>query len=168
MALVSNPMCSVAELTRFMSAGYVTAAADNDGDDVADTDVVEDAINWATHEIRNYAAQYADSALPSNGLANRWGVLLAACFLVENRGNGIPNSWSAERDRVWVMLERLLSGDLTLKGVALSQDFRPSMSNLAINRLYRRSKVRVTTANSSDSPTKLSQDVASDYPTTLN
>ena len=166
-ALVSDPICSVAELRRFMSPGYADAAADHDRDDVADTDVQEDAINSATHEIRNYATMYSDSSLPSNGLCKRWGIILAACYLAETRGNSIPNAWADERERIYGMLERVATGQLPLKGVALSQDFSPTMSNITIDRRYRRSKARVTAANSSAPPTKLTQDQSHDIPTTL-
>lgn len=168
MALVTDPICSVAELNRFMSPAFATAAADHDQDDVADTDVIEDAINWATHEIRNYATMYSDSSLPGNGLVNRWGCLLAACFLAEARGNSIPNAWTEERIRIFDLLERVATGQLPLKGVALSQDFRPSWSNLTVDRRYRRSKIRVTGSNSSDAPTKLTQDTAVDPPVRLD
>lgn len=164
MALDSNAVCSLAELRRFMSPIYADAASDNDQDLVADTDVQEDAINWATYEIQNYATMYSNASLASNSLVTRWGVVLSACNLAQTRGNGIPAPWAAERDRIYALLERLMTGEFKLKGVALSEDFRPTMSNLTIDRRYRRSVVRVTTPNSSDPPTKLTQDVENDWP----
>ena len=159
MPLQSTVYCSIAELQRFLSTNAVTDFADHDADGTADTDVVEDAINQATDEIDLFARQrYTPTILATSTLITRWCVVIAARFLTQRRGNVVPDSIDVEWQRIADHLEAISMGRRQLPGVALREDLRPTMSNLAIDRRWRRSTVRVSRTNSSDPPTKLTQD----------
>ncbi len=165
MALLATVYTSVAKVQRFMSHAFALMASDHEEDGEPNSDVIEDAINWATEEIDMYATQrYSESGLSGSELVSRWCTLLAAYFLSQTRGNPPPAAWEEMVKRLYDNLTKIASGTLKLPGVSLRADMRPTMSNVVIDRRYRRSKARVSQANSSDPTTELTQDVANDYP----
>ena len=146
-----------------------TDHADHDEDGVADTGVLDDCINQATEEIDLYVAtRYERSDLADSNLVNRWATLFAAYFLTTRRGNPTPNSWEIEFQRIIELLQDVNDGKKKIPGIPLRADMRPSMSNLTIDRRYRRSTVRVTPTNSTDAPTTLTQDKALELPALLD
>ncbi len=172
MPLLTTTYCTLAELDRYLSANAVIDFADHDGDAAADTDVVEDCVNQATEEIDLYLRQrYTPAALATSTLVNRWCVVLSARFLCHRRGNPVPDSIERDYERIADPGEGLLvqvsEGRRQLPGIALREDLRPTWSNLQVDRRYRHSKIRVTKANSSDAPTKLTQDTTLDVPSVL-
>lgn len=159
MPLQSNALCSVAELNRFLSTDAVDDFADHNADGSADADVVEDCINQASDEIELYARQqYTPAALATSTLIIRWCVVMSARFLQERRGNVVSESIAVQWDRILENLEKVSNNLLQLPGLAKRDDLRPTWSNLKIDRRFRHSKIRVTQTNSSNAPTKLTQD----------
>lgn len=166
MTLISPAYCSQAEVERFFSAQGVTAFSDHDGDGNNDAEVVNDCINQATEELNLYCQQwYTPAVLDTSTLINRWCVVLATKFLCERRGNPVPDSVQQEFERIAAKLEQILAGTLKIPGLAMRDDMRPSMSNLTVDRRYNRSQIRVTPQNSTDSPTRLTQDTTLELPT---
>jgi phage gp36-like protein len=164
MALLATTYCDVAELQRFMSTTAVTDFADHDANGTADADVVEDAINQATEEIDMYARErYLQADLATSELVKRWCVVMAARFLCHRRGNVVPESIEQEFERIadprTGLLRLVKDSDIDIPGEQLREDLRPTFSNLTIDRRWRRSTVRVTQLNSSDAPSKMSQDL---------
>lgn len=168
MALISNALCTVAEVKRKVGDDVVLAWADHDEDHVNDTDVIEDAINQATEELLLYLGQrYSDAGLAGSTIVNRWCVTLACYFLSTSRGNS-PSEWlEAEFQRLMEKLPKVQNGTQPLPGVSLSQNLMPTMSNLTIDQRWRHSKIRVT-PNSSVPPTTLSQDTTYEGPAILD
>lgn len=171
MTLIATTYCTEADLNRLLSASGVIAFADHDQDDAADTGVVDDCINQASQEIDAYALQrYDATGLASSNLINRWCTTMAAYFLCIRRNNPIAESLALEFNRIADpdngLLVRLAAGTYKLPGVALSADLSPSFSNLKIDRRWPHSRVRVTRANSSSSPTTLTRDDSYEYPVT--
>jgi len=163
MTLIANTYCTEAEIVRFIGQVGVDEAADNDGDNTADTDVVDDCINQASQEIELYSRQkYTPAQLATSTLVNRWCVVIATRFLFMRRGNDIPATVEIEWERIANpgsgLLMQLQTGRIQLPGVAKRADLRPTMSNLRIDRRRRTSTVRVTRPNSSDAPSDMSQD----------
>ena len=168
MALISNAFCTVAEVVRKVGREAVVAWSDHDEDHVPDDDVIEDAINQATEEILTFTGLYSTTGLASSTLVNRWCVTLSCYFLSTARGNS-PSEWlETEFQRVMQALQAIQDGSKTLPGVALAGFYRPTLSNLTVDQRFRRSKVRVTPANSSDNPTTLTQDQTIDAPRILD
>ena len=154
-----------------MSQTGVDSFFDNDDDGTADVDVAEDAINWATTELMFYLherydiADLSDTSLGAE-LVNRWCVLGA--FKYGNpRGNPPPEAVEVEWEKVVVKLEQIRSDEASLPGIAIRAQQIPTLSNRTIDRRYRRSKIRVTRANSSDAPSKLPRDFSRDFGTDL-
>ncbi len=159
MPLQTIVYCSIAELQRFLSTNAVTDFADHDADGTADTDVVEDCINQGTEEIDLHARQqYTPAVLATSTLIKRWCVVMSARFLQERRGNVVSDSIAVQWDRIIENLEKVANNRLQLPGLAKRDDLRPTWSNLKIDRRFRHSKIRVTQTNSSNAPTKLTQD----------
>jgi phage gp36-like protein len=166
MALISPAYCDLDDMQRLFSSYGVTAFADHDGDGQDDSEVTNDCINQATEEINLYCQQwYEPDDLATSTLVNRWCTVLATFFLCERRGNPVPDSLANEFNRIAAKLEQILAGTLKLPGLAMRDDMRPSMSNLTVDRRYRQSRIRVTEQNSTDAPTRLTQDVTTDVPT---
>ncbi|MGH9932600.1 MAG: phage protein Gp36 family protein [Pyrinomonadaceae bacterium] len=169
MALVSPAYCDLSDVERLFSSYGVTAYSDHDGDGQADSEVVNDCINQATEEINLYCQQWYEPAdLDNSTLINRWCTVMATTFLCERRGNPVPESLQAEFARIAEKLERILAGTLKIPGLAMRDDMRPSYSNLTVDRRYQRSRIRVTRQNSSDAPTRLTQDATLDIPTVFD
>lgn len=165
MPLLSTVFTSLARIERKVSREAVIRWSDHDRDGYADTDVVNDAINQATSEIKLYAGKwYADSSLAAAPIINSWATTLACYFLASTRANPIPDSLQKEFERIMELLKQVAAGGLVLPGVAMNGDLRPTMSNRKIDRRYRRNTVRVIRSNSTDAPSVLGQDWASDYP----
>ena len=167
MTLLATVYCTEAELNRYLSSQGVIDFADNDDDGSADTGVVDDCINQATEEIDLYARQrYNQSDLSSSTLINRWAVTIAARFLCQRRGNVVPDvierEWNRIADPDDGILVRISKGLMQLPNVPLRESLRPTFSNLKIDRRYNYSTVRVTRPNSSDAPTKMTQDALED------
>lgn len=163
MTLIANPLCTETDMERLLSAYGVTAFADHDRDGVADDGVADDCINQATEEIRGFAWMwYSDAQLATSTLVNRWATVLSCHFLCTRRGNGPPESLQAEFQRIFDLLQRVADGTYRIPGLALRGDFRPSMSNVAVDRRYPHSTIRVTRHNSTDAPTTLTQDQANE------
>jgi phage gp36-like protein len=165
MALIDPAYCDEADMRRLFSVYGVTAFADHDQDGEPDAEVVNDCINQATEEVGLYAQQwYTPAQLDTSTLVNRWATTLACYFLCQRRGNGPPQSLADEFARIMARLEQIAAGTLKLPGIAMRDDMRPSMSNLRVDRRYPNSRIRVTPTNSTDAPTRLSQDVVSEVP----
>lgn len=173
MTLISPVYCTEAELNRFLSANGVIDFADHDDDNVADVGVVDDSINQATEEIDVWARQrHTQAQLQTSTLINRWCVVIAARFLCHRRGNVVPDTiereWERLADPETGLLVKLSQGRVQLPGIALRDDLRPTWSNLKVDRRFRHSKIRVTSSNSSDAPTALTQDTELDPPSVLD
>lgn len=167
--LLSTVYCSESEVQRFLSSGAVTDFADHDADGTADEHVVDDCINQATEEIDLFARQrYTQTILKTSTLVNRWCVVMASRFLCQRRGNIVPETiereWERIADPVTGHLAAIAAGRRQLPGMALREDLRPTMSNLTVDRRRQRSTIRVTNVNSSDPPTKLTQDTVIETP----
>lgn len=168
MTLLSIVYCTEAEVQRYLSTNAVTDFADHDADGSADTGVVDDCINQATEEIDFYCREkHSQTQLATSELVSRWCVVMAARFLCQRRGNVVPDSIESEFQRITDadagFLARVASGKRSIPGISLRDDDRPTWSNLIIDRRYRRSKVRVTRANSADAPTQMTQDRKEEY-----
>lgn len=169
MPLLSTTYCTIVELERFMSTTAVTDFADHDADGTADTDVVEDWINHATEQLDFYLRQrHRQTQLAGSTLVNRWCVRMAARYGWQSRGNSIPASVEAEyQEEIKPALIEVRQSREGLPGVQLRDDLRMTWSNVKIDRRYRYSTVRVTKSNSSDAPTRLTQDTVKDTANTL-
>lgn len=163
---VTIAYCTVPDVKRFMSQIFGVDSADHNDDGLADTDVIEDAIDAGTEEINiSIGKLYAPADIANSKLANRWCVLLSSCALSMNRGNEIPAVWERERERVNELMHRIGNGELPLPGIDTKYDPRPSMSNVRVDRRHSQSTIRVTPNNSTDAPTELTQDKVHSAPT---
>lgn len=160
-------LCTQAQVERVLSTYGVVAFADHDGDGLQDDAVVEDAIQQASDEILMHLHdRYEPAVLAAVNLVNRWAAIGAACYLCETRGNPVPESLQLKWDKLVGengILPKIGAGMMALPGVMLRYDSRPSWSNLQIDRRYPTSKTRVTTVNSSDAPTTLTQDTRQEW-----
>jgi len=155
---VATPYCTLADMQRLFSTQGVTAFSDHDGDGNDDADVTADCIDQATEEINLCAMQfYSAAALATSTLVNRWCTLLAVYFLCQRRGNPEPSIFQSEFDRIMLRLDGVRTGVLQIPGLARKANLRPSFSNLQVDRRYTNNRVRVTTTNSDNIPTTLTQ-----------
>lgn len=147
---------TLALMQRMFSPDGVLAFSDHDESGISDTDVVEDCIDQASAEVDLYCrGRYSESGLAGARIIQRWATVLAVAFLCERRGNPVPESIAKEAERILEKLQQIQEGKLDLPGVAFGNDLRPAFSNLAIDRRYRYSRVRVTTENSSNQVPKM-------------
>lgn len=159
MALITNTLTTHAEMERCFSSYGVTAFADHFKSGIRDDLVVDDCANQATAEVFNYATQrYSQTGLATHQTARSWATMLACYFLTIRRGNGPPDSFQLEFNRIMELMKLIPSGAYQLYGLAGRGDNRPTWSNLKVDRRHRHSTIRVTTPNSSDAPTVLTQD----------
>lgn len=164
MPLLDTVFTTKAEMIRKVGEQTLIDLADHDQDGEQYDEAIYDAINQATEEISLLAGQrYAIASLSESTLVCRWATTLACCFMFSNRGNPIPMSLQAEFDRIMALLERLASGALTLTGVNLIGDLRPSMSNRVVDRRFATRTVRTQKRNSTDAESKLSRHWDQDY-----
>ena len=167
MTLLAITYCTQTDMERKLGEKGVIEFADHDNDHVADTDVVDDAINQATEELDAYATQrYTQTQLATSTLVTRWATVLACYFLTTNRGNPPPESLASEFARIMALLVQVASGEYQIPGLSLRSDMRPTLSNLRIDRRYIQSKARVEQAISTNTPTTQKQHKIEDIPTT--
>lgn len=165
MTLDTYTYCTEAEIVRRYGAEAIVNWCDHDLDQIADTGVLDDAINQATAEINGFACKwYAPSALGASRVINRWCVTLAAYFASTSRGNPAPDQLQREFDRIMGLLERIANMTYQLEGIAWRADLSPSFSNLHVDRRFVRQKIRVDRGDSSDSPSALKQNLSVDAP----
>ena len=154
--------CVQADIERLLSTQGVTNMADHDEDGFNDTSVVQDAIDEATGMIDLFCrGRYSSAGLATSLVIANWATSIAASALCELRGNTIPDSLN--RKVTWIvetMLPQIQSGQLNLPGLAFGNDLRPAMSNMAIDRRYARSIVRVTRVNSTNQVKEMSSNDA--------
>jgi phage gp36-like protein len=156
MTLLGTVYCTEAEIERFLSTQGVVAHTDHDENGVADDDVIDDCINDAKAEIDLYCGQrYSEASLAGSHIVSRWAKVLATLFVCECRGNSPPESLQREADRIRVILERILSGEMSIPGVAFSSDLRPVFSNVTVDRRYRFGRIRSIQASSSNAQTRI-------------
>lgn len=158
-----TPFCAQADIERLLSPYGVEAFSDHNRAGTYDADVVDDCIAQASEELAMHLTQrYTVEGLATSPLVARWATVVAAYFLCGRRGNPIPDSIAAEFARIMDLdgglAAQVSSGRLQIPGLPLRCDMRPSWSNLQVDRRFIRNKTRVTKSNSSDSPTKLTQD----------
>jgi phage gp36-like protein len=160
-------LCTQAAVEQCLSVNGVVAFSDHDADGLQDEGVVEDAIQRASDEIHLYLHdRYNPADLAACALVNRWAVVGAAVYLCQTRNNPPPESLRDMWDKLMApdgLIQQIGAGIHGLPGVQLRYDSRPSFSNLRIDRRWPTSKTRVTTVNSSDSPTVLTQDAAIEH-----
>lgn len=152
-------------MTARMGTVFITTNSDHDRDGVPDPGVISSVIDEASAEIFALAGQYYDApSLASSSLIVSWATTLACYYLSINRGNPPPASLEKEYERILKRLEAIANGSQTLPGVPWKSDMRPTWSNRRIDRRYKNNTVRVTRTNSSNAPTVLRQDRATDLP----
>lgn len=163
---------------RFSQIG-ITEYADLDNNGVADTGVVDDSIDWGESELDlwlgmrydvvNLATIVQAGTVSGGMLVRRWATEFSCMRLCTVRGLDPPGSLvqfyeELTKERTGY-LWKLMRGYMQLPGIPVKGDLRPTVSNLTVDRRFRSSKIRVTGANSTDAPTKLSQDNIIDQPT---
>lgn len=162
---MSTNYCAAEDVERLFSTAGVLAFSDPDQDGTEDTGVLDDCIEQASDEITLLIHdRYEESALAANRMVTRWATTLATYFLCQRRGNPVPETLQTEFTRIIKLLTQIGQGLQNIPGVPLRCDLRPTWSNLTADRRYRRSKTRVTRTNSSDPPTRLTQDSVDSYP----
>ncbi len=160
MSLLSTVYTTTARIEQRMSALGLTNMTDHDEDGTRDTDVVEDAINWATVELDQYLWKYSPSDLASDELVQMWATDLAVFRSFTNRGNPAPLSIQNEVDRIWSMLPLYADGQRQLRVSNHKQAMRPVISNLRVDRRFRRRVVRVVQETSPETTTTRRRDFA--------
>lgn len=156
MTLLSTVYCTADEIGRKAGATGLLNWSDHDASGTSDTGVIDDAINEATETIDLYCRQRYDQAgLAASEIVSRWAVVLACYFLSINRGNPAPEAIEAEYQRIIANLEKIAAGLMSLPGVPMRSDSRPSMSNLRVERHHGQSKIRVKRNSSTDAASSL-------------
>jgi phage gp36-like protein len=157
--------CTQAEMERFFSTSGVRAFSDHEDEGEIDPDVVNDCIEQAAEEINAFALhRYSETALAGSTLIKRWCIVLACYFLCQRRGNPDPGSLQSEFERIMARLEQIPSGVFKLPSVPFRADFRPSFSNLEVQRFRRFEKVRVIEQSGDQVPTQLPRRTTQEYP----
>jgi phage gp36-like protein len=167
--LTVTHLCEEADLERLLSPYGVEAFSDHDQTGAPDTGVVDDCIDQASEELIMYLHErYEESVLATSPLVKRWATTVAAYFLCQRRGNPVPDILATEFQRIMDpetgLAFQVAEGKRQIPGLPSRCDMRPTFSNLKVDRRYPTSKTRVTRVNSSDAPTKLTQDWRQDYP----
>ena len=168
MPLDSPVFCTVAELTRFLSAQGIASFGDHDQSGSADADVVEDAINAATAEISSFGSMwYTPANMATSRMIMRWCVIISAYNLCITRGNSVPESLYTEFLRITEppkgLLLKLQSGQLQLPGIPMRAENSPSMSNMAVERWHPIRKLRVQPNSRPNDSTTTKQDKLENY-----
>lgn len=98
MALITPTFCVEADLTIRFGETALINWADHDEDGVADTSVIEVAINRAHEEIRTRLAyRYTPETLALNAMVKGWCEVLAGYYASTSRGNPAPANLEADR-----------------------------------------------------------------------
>lgn len=164
LALLTNALTSQAEMERRMSALGIERWSDHEGVSVADANIVNDCINWATTELELTVGQkYSREAMAGHELVRHWATILACYFLTTVRGMDPPASLLRQYEMILEQMERVASGERAIVDLAQREDFRPTVSNRQIDRRWRRRTVRVQTESSGGPTSKLSQRKTRDY-----
>lgn len=124
----------------------------------AEQGFIDKAIQWATDKINFYLAmRYNPSDLSQSWMVNDWCAIVACYFLATRRGNPSPASiidlyQGAIRD-----LELVHSGAYEVPLTPLREVGIPAWSNIRVDVMYNRDKIRVLTTNSEKTPTPYRQ-----------
>ncbi|MBW1953241.1 MAG: DUF1320 family protein [Deltaproteobacteria bacterium] len=131
-----------AEIMRVLSREGWLSQADDDRDGIVDPALLQEVVGEATEEINLYLAQrYRPEDLANHTLVRRWATYFA-CYLVSLR-RGNPAHFTGIVERITGWLERIFANRMNLPGLPVRKEMGPAMSNLEINDLYRRRKIRV-------------------------
>ncbi len=168
MPLDSIVFCTVAELTRFLSAQGIASFGDHDQSGTADTDVVEDAINAATAEISSFGSMwYTPANMATSRMIMRWCVVMSAYNLCITRGNTVPDTIDTEFLRITQpphgLLLKLQNGQLQLPGIPLRAQWSPSSSNPTIERWHPIRKIRIQSNSSPNDASTTPRDKLETY-----
>lgn len=162
--------CTKAQMVRYLSQHGVQAWSDHEGAGAEDDDVVADCIEQATDEIKGVLYPlYAVEEAHSNRLVKHWAVVMSCFFLCLRRGNQAPESIQSEFERLTGekgLLSRVKAKTFIIPGLRQTPVNVPVFSNLTIDRRYRREKIRVIPANSSQlAKSRIEQDVVHEVTT---
>lgn len=159
------------ELERLLSAIGVNAFSDNDHDSETNDDVVDEVITQASAEVASYIArQYEIGTLGNDVQVREWTTIVAAYKLCFRRGNMPPESLAYRYEQLMDQDKGILAliadrhrwkGRLLTATRRKDKAMHPTFSNLTVDRRYPYERIRVTTQNSNEEPTKLEQDTFS-------
>lgn len=100
MPLVADPFCTEAEIRSRYGEVFIGYRSDHDEDGTADTDAVEEAINYATAFIDGYLnRRYTTAEMVASPLVKSWAITIAAHRLSQSRGQGPSEILHAEYER---------------------------------------------------------------------
>lgn len=163
MADITIPLlCEKDDMERQLSLRGLISRSDHEEEGVENDDVINDAIQRASHEIAGFLyPKYDLESLPESDLVRGWATSIACFYLCQTRGNEIPESMYADYDRImgdngW--LERTRNGKFILPCVRQQDTNVPTFSNHTIDRRFRREKVRVVPTTSSPIRSTIEQD----------
>lgn len=157
---ISTYYCTQSDMEEIFSAAGVQAFSDHEEIGEADADNVQRAITRASEEINRYCLSYSAEALTTCSIVNDWCAWLALFYLCRFRGNPPPESLAAEAADIREQLKEIRSGIGVLPDIPKRADFRPSFSNVVVNR-SRRAPLRVDRETSDKVQTALPQNTES-------
>jgi phage gp36-like protein len=165
MTLLSTTYTTEAMMQRKVGEQALIDWCDHDNEGIQEANVLDDSINEATVEIDLYCRpKYTASALAGAELIKRWATTLACFFASQSRGNPPPDSLARQVEKIYERLDLIRQCVMSIPGVSLANDTRPTWSNRTVDRRFRNNTIRVTRTNSSKAPTKLTVHRSSNYP----
>ncbi len=162
---------TTAELNRLLSAIGVAAFSDNNVDGDADDDVVTECMERASVDVASFVSrQYQVGTLSADVQIREWTTIIAAYKLCMARGNMPPESLAYRYEQIANPETGVLAliadrhrwkGRLQTAARRTDLASTPTFSNLTVDRRYPYERIRVTSQNSNQEPTKLEQDTFS-------
>ncbi len=154
--MATQTYCVQADIENITSvAGLLSRADDDEGGELGTAELVRitQAIEWGAVEINiRLTNRYALADLANNTTLKHYNAKLAVCWTFKRSGNLAPDQLENECDDLLKRLDAIGEGKGRLPEVTESYDFRPSVSNLQVQRTETQ-PVRVVTQNSTgDAP----------------
>jgi phage gp36-like protein len=154
-----TPYCTQTDVEALLSEDGVDASLDDNQDGQVDADAdpwMSSMIEKATSDVNLYLLQrYTVAALAASAWVKWVTATFAAVGLRKRRGNPAPQSLLDDAERYLENLKAIATGAMALPGdtglAAPQFDTGPTVSNMTVDRRYRRRKVRVVESTSTGS-----------------
>ncbi len=160
-------LCTKDDMVNYLSLRGVISFSDHDDTGVENDEVINDCRQFSSDELIGWLSpMYAVSELALSTLVTRWATIIACYRLCKTRGNPVPESLHEEYENLISipngMVHQARNQKFIIPNIRRQTINVPAFSNLTIDRRYRREKIRVIQANSSNIPSAIEQDATNE------
>lgn len=140
--VIANPLTTQAKMEGLFSSIGIELRGDDDGDRIIESDVIQDAIDYASDTVFMYTLDwYADTSLATSTWVQRRATIIACWYFSQRRGN--PANFQSLYDITIQELEKVQTGKLRIPRLPWRSDLSGGVSNFRVDDRYVVRKTRL-------------------------